>query len=139
MRKGLLALGLVVVGCSGDYEGELFDQVVKPWEIEIYDEVPDDHRIIGEVVEEDEGQMSTDSLIDLALRCAPERRVMRRLKRAAAYSGGEALIAPECSYHTWERRGPEYDDPETLEEEYVVECRIECIADVSRSWAVDEE
>ena len=138
MRIGVLALCLVATACSGDYEGELFDQVARPSEIEVVDELPEGHRIIGEVIEWDEGAVSTETLIDVANGCAPERRIIRRLKRAAAYSGGEAIINPECTYDTWEERGPEYDDPETFEEEYAVTCRSECIADVSRSWAVDD-
>jgi len=139
MRTGLFALCLLSVACSGDYEGEIYDQVAKPWEIETYDEVPEGHRIIGQVLESDEGTTSTETIFDIANGCVPERRMLRRLRRAAAYSGGEALIYPECSTSTWENRGPEYDDPETFEEEYAITCRIECVADVSRSWAVDAE
>lgn len=128
-----VAAGLVLMGCSSNYEGETYPQVVTTRQVQVVEQVPSDARIIGTVFELDEATVDDGALID-AFRCN-ERQMKRRLKRTAAQEGGEFLVGLYCESYE-EGAGSEYDPVEDEWTSYTY-CELYCEAEVARRWSHD--
>lgn len=127
----------MMCGCTGDYDGEVFERVVSASNVEVRDRVPDGFRVIGDVYDFDESEVDGSRAIARTLWCQPDRRLLRRMKRAAARNGGELLIDFQCAHEQEEDLDPIHDDPETSRVETELYCFTECTALVARAWAHD--
>ncbi|MEM6294648.1 MAG: hypothetical protein AAGA54_25460 [Myxococcota bacterium] len=131
MRRLLTVLPclLFATACSS-YEGEIYPQVAKTREVRMEQTMPAGYRSIGVA----SGQASccetsTFSEPD----CSPEHRALRRVRRAAARAGGEALVDVWC--HSEVSRDEWYDDEDGWT--YEVSVFTDCQAEVARAWSHD--
>lgn len=135
--RWIVLSALLLPGCISDYEGESFPLVVESHEVESVDVVPDDARVIGFVSDNEEHTLNHNGLIERALYCDVEDRLIRRMKRAASDQGGEFLVDVLCETTQEEDNSSIHDDPETSEVESSVHCWTYCEADVARGWIHD--
>lgn len=127
MAVGLLALAQ---GCA-EFDGESYEPVVSGNEVEIHDELPDDHFRIGSVDADEEHTVDGNDPIERALWCDADRPI-RKMKRVAARNGGEVLYDVFCEYDEVEDDSWLADDPETWHVESVLTCSMWCSAEVGR-------
>lgn len=138
VRLGSFLLSaLFLVGCRSDYEGESFPSVVAGHEVEVVDEVPSNARIIGFVSDSEENHIDSGTILEEALSCDVENRLIRQMKRTAADEGGEFLVGLFCETTEEEDNDSIYDDPDTSEVETAVYCETYCEAEVARRWQHD--
>lgn len=128
MRSQWLILALLVAGCSSEYEGERYPQVVDWEDIEVVEDVPGDAREIGVVSEYEESNIDGTSFVEYALWCNLEDRLVRRMKRAAAREGGEFLVDVQCE--TYEEEDLSFGESDLY-------CETRCEAGVARRWEHD--
>ncbi len=117
----MILSALFLAGCRSDYDGESFPSVVEGREVEVVDEVPSDARVIGFVSDSEENNIDSSTVIEEALSCDVENRLIRQMKRTAADEGGEFLVALFCETTEEEEEGSVY-------------CETYCEADVARRW-----
>ncbi|MGH1343553.1 MAG: hypothetical protein ACRBN8_18495 [Nannocystales bacterium] len=138
MRLGSIILSaLFLAGCRSDYEGESFPPVVEADEVESVDAVPDDARIIGFVSDSEDSTLDGSSLVERALYCNVEDRLIRQMRRTVADEGGEFLVGVYCETTEDEDRSAIHDDPDTSRVETSLYCETYCEADVARRWIHD--
>lgn len=118
----------------GDYEGDSYPEVVDWREIRLVDEPPPGTRVIGVA----SGEASNTTTTSGSPTCSNlDTRATRRMKRAAAFEGGEFLVDVSC----WTTAHPDmssaYDDPDTSATEYCLHCRTSCDAEVARHFSHD--
>lgn len=132
--RSIVLSALFLAGCRSDYEGDSFPSVVEGYKVKILDEVPSDARIIGFVSDSEENHIDSSTVLEEALSCDVENRLIRRMKRAAADEGGEFLIRLSCETAEEEDDTSVYDDPDNGEDEIAVYCETYCEAEVARRW-----
>lgn len=135
--RWIVLSALFLAGCSSDYEGESFPTVVDANDVESVESVPDDARVIGFVSDDEESTIDGSSLIEQALYCNVENRLIRQMKRTASDQGGEFLVNLVCETEEEEDNSAIHDDPETSEVEFELYCWTYCEADVARRWIHD--
>jgi len=128
---------LFVGGCRSDYDGESFPPVVEADEVELVDAVPEGARVIGFVSDSEDNTLDGSSLVERALYCDVEDRLIRQMKRTVADEGGEFLVEIFCEATEDEDRSAIHDDPETSRVETSLYCETYCEADVARRWVHD--
>lgn len=106
-------------------------------DVEAVDEVPDGARIIGFVSDSEEGTIDGSRLVERALYCDVEDRLIRQMKRTASDQGGEFLVDVFCETEEEEDNSAIHDDPETSRVETSLYCWTYCEADVARRWIHD--
>ncbi|MEM6994109.1 MAG: hypothetical protein AAF721_26585 [Myxococcota bacterium] len=127
-----------LAACRADYDGDAYPPVVRASEVELRDSVPDGFRVIGTVSAEEENVVNGNSLIQVGLHCRIEDRLVRQMKRSAADSGGELLVAVDCYEDAVEDTSRAADDPTTDEIETELTCFTACTAEVARAFVHDE-
>lgn len=133
--RSIVLSALFLAGCrSEDYDGDSFPSVVEGYKVEIVDEVPSDARVIGFVSDSEENHIDSSTVLEEALSCDVENRLIRRMKRAAADEGGEFLVGLFCETTEGEDADSVHDDPDTSEAETPVYCETYCEAEVARRW-----
>lgn len=130
----IVVSSLFLAACRSDYEGDSFPSVVKGHEVELVDEVPSDARVIGFVSDREENHIDSSTVLEEALSCDVENRLIRQMKRTAADEGGEFLVGLFCETTEDEDTSPIHDDPETSQVETAVYCETYCEAEVARRW-----
>lgn len=133
---GFLALlSLGVAGCA-DYEGDIYDQVVRGREVKLMSSLPAGYHITGRVSADGTYTGAADGA-GAELWCYAEKRLKRRMRREAAQNGGELLIGFDCFHEESERLGITVVDGEVIDE-VKVDCETLCFADVARQISRDE-
>lgn len=131
--RSIVFSALLLAGCrSEDYEGDSFPSVLEGYQVEIVDAVPSDARVIGFVSDSEENHIDSSTVLEEALSCDVENRLIRRMKRAAADEGGEFLVALSCETTEDEDPTSVHDDPDTSQ--VAVYCETYCEAEVARRW-----
>lgn len=126
----------MAAGCSAEYEGDVYPQVVTPREVKTNcDTVPEGARVIGVTTEFSQASVDADSFLQAALWCSVDRRLIRRMRRTASEVGGEFLVDVRCEIVEDE------EQPTTVfsDEEATLECETRCVAEVARRWSHDRE
>lgn len=135
--RWIVLSALFLVGCRSDYEGESFPSVVEADEVMEVDAVPSDARVIGFVSDSEENTIDGSRLVERALSCDVEDRLVRQMKRTAAGEGGEFLVGLYCETTEEEDTSSIHDDPDTSRVETSLYCETYCEADVARLWIHD--
>ena len=128
MRWRWLLVGFLFGGCSSDYEGDRYPQVVDWHDVQVVDEVPSDARVIGVASEYEESNVDGTSVVEYSLWCNLDDRLIRRMKRAAAREGGEFLVDVQCET---------YEEEETYADGSDLYCETWCEGSVARRWQHD--